>query len=37
MRRRFRSATLDLRERQLHDEAESGGNQPAYLRVIDRR
>ncbi|MBI9105032.1 MAG: hypothetical protein JEY99_21635 [Spirochaetales bacterium] len=29
--------TLDNRERQLHDEDKSGGNQPAYIRVIDRR
>jgi len=29
--------TLDPRERQLHDEAKSCGNQPAYIRVIYRR
>lgn len=27
----------DIRERQLHDEDQSGGNQPAYIRVIHRR
>ena len=29
--------TLDTRQRQLQDEDRSGGNQPAYIRVIDRR
>jgi len=29
--------TLDLRERQLHDEDKSCGNQPAHIRVIYRR
>ena len=37
MRRRFNPVTLDYRARQLHDEAKSGGIQPAYIRVIDRR
>ena len=29
--------TLDTRQRQFHDEDRSGGNQPANIRVIDRR
>ena len=29
--------TLEPRQRQLHDEDRSGGNQPANIRVIDRR
>ncbi|MHB8415702.1 MAG: hypothetical protein ACYDB1_10025 [Acidiferrobacteraceae bacterium] len=33
----FKPVTLDGSARQLHDEAKSGGIQPAYIRVIDRR
>jgi hypothetical protein len=29
--------TLDVRQRQLHDEDKSCGIQPAYIRVIYRR
>jgi hypothetical protein len=29
--------TLELRERQLHDEPLSCGIQPAYIRLINRR
>lgn len=29
--------TLDTRQRQLHDEDKSCGNQPAYIRMIYRR
>jgi hypothetical protein len=29
--------TLDVRQRQLRDEDKSCGNQPAYIRLINRR